>query len=700
MGSGSDLDSVRNIGIISHIDAGKTTTTERILFYTGLIHRMGNVDDGNTVTDWMDQERERGITITAAAVTCSWRQYRINLIDTPGHVDFTIEVERSLRVLDGAVAIFDSVGGVEPQSETVWRQADRYNVPRIAYVNKMDRLGADFYRVLGMVREKLGARAVPIQLPIGKEERFEGMVDLISRKAYRYADGTEGADPEVGPVPESMVDDVERYREELLEVVCDFDDRLMEKMLEGGELDESLIRQAVRKGTLSRAMYPVVCGSSFKKKGVQLLLDAVVDYLPSPLDRGEVHGTEPDSGKAVVRKPSASEPFSALVFKIAADAHIGRLAFARIYSGQISEREAVYNARVDKRERIQRIFHLQSNKRVASETMTAGEIVGLVGLRETKTGDTISDLKQHVVFEAMTFPEPVVSRAIEPKTAADEEKLSAALERLADEDPTVHMDIDKETGQRLIAGMGELHLEILVDRLTREFKVEAHVGKPQVSYRETITERLRDSYEFSHAVGNKNLYASCVVEFVPLGTSGPVEFESRVSNPAVPQSYIAAFKQGIIESSSGGMYAGFPVVGIQVILHDAGLRDDDSNEMAFKIAGTMAFKSFCGRAKPAVLEPVVKAEVVVPPDYVGPVINDLNARRGRVLGISQRLDNQLVEAEVPLSETFGYATALRSLSQGRASYTMQFDRFERTSQQVEEEVLRRIGRLPVSGFGQ
>lgn len=694
MGSDGGLDTVRNIGIISHIDAGKTTTTERILFYTGLIHRVGEVHDGNTVTDWMEQERERGITITSAAVSCEWRKHRINIIDTPGHVDFTVEVERSLRVLDGAVAIFDSVGGVEPQSETVWRQAARYDVPRIAYVNKMDRVGADFFNVVGMIREKLGARPVPVQIPIGKEDRFDGIVDLVEMKAYRYPVETMGAKPVVEDIPEELLDEARLHREEMLEAACDHDEALMEAMLEEKEPTGDAIKRGLRTGTLSGAFCPVLCGSSFKNKGIQKVLDAVVELLPSPRDRGEVHGIDPKSGKKVVREPELDEPFAALVFKVASDPHTGRLAYMRVYSGRAKEREALYNPRADKRERIMRIFHMQSNKREALPTMRAGDIVALVGLKETKTGDTLCDQKHPVTFESLQFPEPVVSRAIEPKTAADEDKLVTALERLVDEDPTVHVDTDKETGQRLISGMGELHLEILVDRLIREFRVEAHVGKPQVAYRETITSAVRDTFEFAQMVGNHNAYALAELEMLPVEPGQGIEFESLVDDPAVPAPFIKSFEQGLHESASGGTMAGFPVVGIQVKLRRVGIREDDSTDLAFRIAGSMALKSLSARANPAILEPMMSLEVVVPNDYVGTVINDLNSRRGKVSGVSQRYENQVVDAEVPLAETFGYATALRSLTQGRAVYTMQFTRFDRTARNIEEDILRRIGRLP------
>jgi len=655
---------------------------------------MGEVHDGNTVTDWMEQERERGITITSAAVSCDWREHRVNIIDTPGHVDFTVEVERSLRVLDGAVAIFDSVGGVEPQSETVWRQANRYNVPRIAYVNKMDRVGADFRNVVGMIREKLNAKAVPIQIPIGAEENFSGVIDVVGMKAYVFDSDELGAIPEEQAIPAEYEAEACAQREEMLEAAVDFDEELMVRMLEEEEPDAAMVVRALRAGTLAGAIYPVLCGSSFKNKGVQRLLDGVVDYLPSPLDRGEVIGADPRSGKELTRQPQQKDAFSALVFKIASDAHVGRIAFARVYSGELQERGVVYNPRADKRERIMRIFHMQSNKRTATSTCSAGDIVSLVGLKETKTGDTVCDLKHHITYEELRFPEPVVSRAIEPESAADEEKLNVALMRLADEDPTVSISSDKETGERLISGMGELHLEILVDRLVREFRVEARVGKPQVSYRETITVKVREPFELAQTLGGRSMYASCTLELIPDSSANGILFESRVEDSLVPKEFIAAFRQGLDEAASGGVLAGFPITGVRAVLHEVGIHEDDSTDVSFKMAGSMAFRTLSGKGRPTVLEPISSLEVVTPAEYVGPIINDLNSRRGKVVGISHRHTDQAVDAEVPLAETFGYATALRSLTQGRAAYSMQFDRFDRTSQNVENEILQRIGRYP------
>jgi len=692
MAKENELAKVRNIGIISHIDAGKTTTTERILFYSGLLHRMGEVHDGNAVMDWMEQERERGITITSAATSCKWKDFQINIVDTPGHVDFTIEVERSLRVLDGAVAIFDSVGGVEPQSETVWRQAEHYNVPRIVYVNKMDRVGADFFNVVAMVETKLTSNPVPLQIPVGKEDSFEGVVDLVSMKACKYDSETLGAKVIEEEIPEDLLDDAQHYRESMLEAICDYDDELMEQMLEGEHIDEAVILRAVRNGVLQNKINPVFCGSSFKNKGIQQVLDAIVNFLPNPIERGAVKGVEPKSGKEIFREPKVDEPFSALVFKIASDTHVGRLAFTRVYSGEMPVRGALFNPRLNsKKERVMRIFRMHSNKRNSVDVMSAGDIVAIVGLKDTKTGDTICDFKKPVTFESMEFPQPVISVTIEPKSTGDEKKLEAALERLVDEDPTVVVKEDMETGQKLLSGMGELHLEILVDRLIKEFNVEAHVGKPQVSYRETISEEIKKEFEFEQMIGGKNLYAGASVTVSPKNDNSGVTFQSEVTEPAY-QAVVEAFKKGIEEASSGGVLSGYPVLGISVLLHSINSRDDESNEMAFKIAGSSLFRDICENAGPAIMEPIMKCDVSVPEDYVGTVINDLNSRRAKIIGINANKDIQIVDAEAPLSEMFGYATALRSLTQGRASYSMFFDRYERTSTPVQQEILKRIGR--------
>jgi elongation factor G len=684
---------IRNIGIMAHIDAGKTTTTERILFYSGVVHRMGEVHDGNTVMDWMAQERERGITITSAAISCQWKDHLINIIDTPGHVDFTIEVERSLRVLDGAVAIFDSVGGVEPQSETVWRQADKYHVPRIAFVNKMDRVGADFESALAMMRSRLSLRPVPVQLPMGSEDSFEGVIDLVRMKAYRYDEASLGARVIEGEIPEGLRGRAERRRAELLEQVVDFSDDLMQQMLAEQPAEEGAIVKAIRSGVLALKIYPVLCGAAFKNRGVQQLLDAVVQYLPSPVDRGKVEGREPSTGERRFQLPEETAPYSALVFKIVSDTHVGRLAFVRVYSGKAGFKDQLLNPRTKTRERVTRIFRMHANKRHAEQSMQPGGIYGVVGLKETTTGDTLCNADYPVVYERMEFPQPVLSRAIEPRNTADEEKLTLALGRLCDEDPTCRVTIDSETGQRLISGMGELHVEILVDRLIREFSVAVHVGNPQVSYRESISGRAVEDVEFSQIVGGKSHYARVTLAVEAAPPSGGVAFESMPAEAQVPAEFLAAVRQGVIEASSGGVLSGYPVDGVRVALKSASFRAEDSTEMGFKIAGSMSFKQACAKAGPMLLEPYMKVEVVVGAEFMGPVINDLNGRRGRVLKIAARSDGQLVDAEAPLAEMFGYATSLRSLTQGRAVHTMQFDRYEATAPAVQETVLRRIGRL-------
>jgi elongation factor G len=678
---------------MAHIDAGKTTTTERILFYTGILHRMGEVHDGNTVMDWMIQERERGITITSAATTCMWKEKRINIIDTPGHVDFTIEVERSLRVLDGAVAIFDSVGGVEPQSETVWRQADKYNVPRIAFVNKMDRIGADYFNVIDMMKEKLSAVPVPIQIPVGKEDLFKGIINLISMRMYTFDEELLGAKVIESEIPDDLADEALVYREQMIESVVDFNEELMSLVLEEKPVSAQLINDAIRTGVISGKIHPVLCGSAFKNKGIQLLLDAVVSFLPSPVDRGEIHGTDPVTGEQKIRKPEVTQPFSALIFKIATDPHVGRLAYARIYSGKAGIKDLFYNPRTKSKEKITRIFRMHSNKRHPEQIMQVGDIVALVGLKETTTGDTVTNIDFPVVYEKMVFPEPVLSRSIEPKSTADEAKLEESLRRLCDEDPTCRIKIDSETGQRLISGMGELHVEILVDRLIREFNVGVHVGNPQVSYRETITVNKTEAYELSQLIGGKSQFAKIDLSVKPIPASNRIVINSTIANKEFPQSFIASIRHGVEEASSGGNLSGYPLSGIEVTIVDAEFREEDSTDMAFKIAGTMAFKQACQKASPAILEPVMKIEVVVPAEYLGSVINDINSRRGKVAGISNRMDLQVLDAEAPLSEMFGYATALRSLTQGRAAYTMQLDRYEITTKSVQDSILRRIGRM-------
>jgi elongation factor G len=607
-------------------------------------------------------------------------------------VDFTIEVERSLRVLDGAVAVFDSVGGVEPQSETVWRQADKYNVPRIAFVNKMDRVGADYYNVISMMQQKLGANPVAIQVPIGKEDKFEGVVDLIKMKAYRYDESTFGANVLESEIPEDMYEDALAKRELMLEQIVDYDDQLMAHVLEESSISPELIISTVRKAMKSGKISPVLCGSAFKNKGIQQLLDAIVQFLPSPVDRGTVEGIDPISGEKKERKPELKQPFSALVFKISSDPHIGRLAYARVYSGKAGIKDVFFNPRTKTKERITRIFRMHSNKRHAEQFMQVGDIVGLVGLKDTTTGDTICDFDFPIVFEKMTFPEPVLSRSIEPKSTVDEEKLNLALQRLSDEDPTCRVSVDNETGQRLISGMGELHLEILVDRLVREFNIGVHVGNQQVSYRETITRKVTEKVEFTQPVGGKSQYAKITISVEPIEASQGIVIENSVTDPQFIDSFLAMVRQGIDESSSGGSLSGYPLAGVKVVIKEAVYREEDSTEMAFKIAATMAYKQACVKAVPVILEPQMKLEVVVPSEYMGSVINDLNGRRGKVSGIEARKDAQVIDAEAPLSEMFGYATALRSLTQGRAVYTMQFERYEITTKAVQDEILRRLGR--------
>jgi elongation factor G len=643
--------------------------------------------------DWMQQERERGITITSAAITTEWKGVRINIIDTPGHVDFTIEVERSLRVLDGAVAIFDSVGGVEPQSETVWRQADKYNVPRISYVNKMDRVGADFKNVLSMMEQKLAANPVAVELPIGKEDSFSGVIDLVRMKAYGYKEEDFGMTVVETEIPSEYQGEARKYREMMLEKVCDFDEELMQHLLEERTPDPGLIKKAIRCGVLANRISPVLCGSSFKNKGVQQLIDAIVDYLPSPLDRMTVKGFDPRDHHEESRHANENDPFCALVFKIVADPHLGRLAFARAYSGTIDLKSSLLNPRTNSKERITRIFRMHSNKRKPEQLMRAGDIMGLAGLKDTTTGDTICSVEHPISLEPMTFPQPVISRSIEPKSTSDEEKLHIALNRLADEDPTCTVKLDQETGQTIISGMGELHLEILIDRLTREFNVEAHIGKPQVSYRETITGSITETFELSQLIGGKNQYARVVITAESIHPSKGTEFESKIPEKTVPDEFLAAAKQGIIETSGSGVMSGYPLIGIKITLKGLTFREDDSTEMAFKIAGSMAFKNACAKCTPVILEPVMKIEVVVPSEYMGAVINDLNARRGKISGITARKDVQVIDGESPLSEMFGYATSLRSLTQGRAVYTMQFDHYEPTGKTVQDDILKRIGRI-------
>jgi len=680
------LDKIRNIGIVAHIDAGKTTTTERILFYTGRVHRIGEVDEGSATMDWMVQERERGITITSAATTCVWRDQRINIIDTPGHVDFTVEVERSLRVLDGAVVVLSAVEGVQPQSETVWRQADRYRVPRILYVNKMDRTGADFLRTVGMVRERLGANAVPIQLPVGAEDSFQGIVDLIRMKSVLYLDdlGTRSDETEI---PAGMRELAEEWRETLIEAAAEMDDDLTAKYLEGHTLSEADIKRGLRRGTLSAKLVPVLAGSSFRNKGVQPLLDAVVDCLPSPVDMHAVEGRDPSrQGAPTQRRPDPHDPFAALAFKIVTDPYVGKLTYFRVYSGTLAAGSYVYNANKGQKERVSRILQMHANHREDIPEATAGNVVAAVGLRDTTTGDTLCDQDHPIILESMQFPEPVIAVAVEPKTKADEEKLSSALSKLAEEDPTFKVRFDQETGQTLIAGMGELHLEIIVDRMLREFGVQANVGRPQVAYKETIRQSARAEGRYIRQTGGRGQYGNAVIVLEPLPRGSGVEFEDEIRGGDIPREFIPAIEAGIREAAESGVLAGYPVVDFRTRLIDGSYHEVDSSEMAFKIAGSMAFKDAMARAKPVLLEPVMKVEALTPEQYMGDVIGDLNARRGRIESIEQQGAIRIIRALVPLAEMFGYATALRSATQGRATYTMEPSRYEEVPTSISEDV--------------
>lgn len=686
------LDKTRNIGIMAHIDAGKTTTTERILFYTGRVHKIGEVHDGAATMDWMVQEQERGITITSAATTAQWKGNRINIIDTPGHVDFTVEVERSLRVLDSAVAVFCAVGGVEPQSETVWRQADKYGVPRIAFVNKMDRVGADFLNVVGQIQEKLGANAVPIQLPIGCEDEFKGIVDLVKYKAFYYKDDL-GKLGDEEDIPEELVDVAGKYREKLLEAIAESDEDLMMRYLEGEELTEGEIRTALRKATIDVKVIPVVCGSAFKNKGVHLLLDAVVEYCPSPLDIPPIHGMLPDSDEEAFRKADDKEPFSALAFKIMTDPYVGRLTFFRVYSGTMKAGSYVYNSTKGKRERLGRILQMHANHREEVDIVYAGDIAAAIGFKDTTTGDTLCIEEDTIILESMVFPEPVIKVAIEPSTKADQEKMGVALSKLAEEDPTFKTYTDAETGQTLIAGMGELHLEIITDRMLREFKVDAKVGKPQVAYKETIRKTVKAEGKFVRQSGGRGQYGHCVVVFEPLEPGSGYQFESKIVGGVVPKEYVAPVDAGIRESLQNGILAGYSVVDIKATLVDGSYHEVDSSEIAFKVAGSMAFKSAGIKAEPVILEPVMKVEVVVPEEYMGDVIGDLNSRRGRIEGMEPRANTQVIRGFVPLSSMFGYATDLRSKTQGRGIYTMHFNHFDEVPKSIAEEIVaKRQGR--------
>jgi elongation factor G len=680
------LDKIRNIGIMAHIDAGKTTTTERILFYTGKTHKIGEVHDGAATMDWMVQEQERGITITSAATTCHWKGHSINIIDTPGHVDFTVEVERSLRVLDGSVAVFSAKGGVEPQSETVWRQAEEYNVPRIAYVNKMDTTGADFFNVIQMMKDRLGANAVAIQIPMGAEDSFVGLVDLVKMQAVIYGDKL-GKDEEFEPIPEEYVEQAQKYRQILLEAVAESDDDLMEKYLEGEDLTEEEIKGAIRKMTCQCKLFPVTCGSSYKNKGVQPLLDAIIDYMPSPVDVPPIKGTNPETGEEEERPSDDNAPFAALAFKIATDPYVGRLAFFRVYSGTLTAGSYVYNANKDKKERIGRILRMHSNHRTEINEVFAGDIAAAVGLKDTGTGDTLCDEKAPIILESMVFPEPVISVAIEPKTKADQEKMGIALGKLAEEDPTFRVRTDPESSQTIISGMGELHLDIIVDRLKREFHVDCTVGNPQVAYRETIRKEVESQGKFVRQSGGKGQYGDCWLKLTPLQAGEGFKFENKIVGGAIPKEYIAPVEAGVKEAMENGVIAGYPMVDIGVTVFDGSYHEVDSSEMAFKIAGSMGFKNGALKANPVLLEPYMKVEVTIPEEYMGDVIGDLNSRRGRIEGMEARSGAQVITAYVPLSEMFGYATDLRSKTQGRGNYSMEVDHYEEVPKNIAEAII-------------
>lgn len=684
------LERTRNIGIMAHIDAGKTTTTERILYYTGRLHRMGEVHEGAATMDWMEQEKERGITITSAATTCYWRDHRVNIIDTPGHVDFTVEVERSLRVLDGAVALFCAVGGVEPQSETVWRQADKYNIPRIAFVNKMDRTGADFYNALEMMRNRLGANVVPIALPIGDGDMFNGVVDLIHNRSIIYNEQTLGKHFEYGEVPKDMVEQVNEYRTHLLEEISMYDDSIMEKYLEGEEIDPRDIKNAIRKATLDVSLTPVMCGSAFKNKGVQYLLDAIIDFLPAPIDVPPIEGKDPKTEKKLVRKADKEDPFAALAFKVMSDPYVGRLTFFRVYSGKVNAGSYIYNPNSGKKERFGRLLQMHANKREELEFVKAGDIAAAVGLKNTSTGNTLCDEDHPIVLEEMEFPTPVISVSIEPETRADSQQLTDALHRLAEEDPTFRISTDEETGQTIIAGMGELHLEVIIDRLRREFKVNANIGQPQVAYRESITKEVAVEGKFVRQSGGRGQYGHVYLQVKPNGPGAGYEFENKIVGGSIPREYIPSVNKGAQEAMRNGPIAGYPVEDVHVTLYDGSYHEVDSSEMAFKVAGSMAMQDAMRKANPVLLEPVMDLEVVVPEEYLGDVIGDITGRRGDIKGMSQRNKAQVVNAQVPLSEMFGYATDLRSLTQGRAVFTMQFANYAEVPQSIKDNIIERI----------
>jgi len=695
------LEKTRNIGIMAHIDAGKTTTTERILYYTGRSYKIGEVHEGTATMDWMVQEQERGITITSAATTCFWRDCRVNIIDTPGHVDFTVEVERSLRVLDGAVAILDAVSGVEPQTETVWRQADKYRVPRMVYVNKMDRIGADFFQCIDLVRERLGAHPVALQIPIGREDQYRGLVDLIDEVGLVWTDDDDSLGKEYTKIeiPADMKEQVKEYREKMIEGLAEVDEPLMEKYVHGEAITPAELKAAVRKGTIGMKLFPILCGASFKNKGVQPLLDAVIDYLPSPLDIPPIQGINPETKETEERKAADDAPFAALAFKIMNDQHVGQLVFLRVYSGTLEAGSGVYNSTKDKKERVGRLLRMHANKKEEVEAVAAGDIAAAIGLKLTTTGDTLCDPDRPIVLESMTFPEPVIAVAIEPKTRADEEKLGVSLSRLALEDPTFRVTSDEETAQTLIHGMGELHLEIIVDRLLREFRVEANVGKPQVAYRETIRKKAEAQGRYVRQTGGRGQYGDVYLEVEPNEAGKGFEFENKIVGGSIPREYIPAVEKGIREALDTGVLAGYPMVDIKVRLTDGSYHDVDSSEMAFKIAASMGFKEACRRAKAVLLEPVMDVEVVTPEEYMGAIVGDLNSRRGRIASMEARGSSQVIRATVPLGQMFGYATEMRSMTQGRATYTMQFARYEEVPPAIAEEIMAKVAGKPQGRAG-
>ena len=687
MGRIYQIEKNRNIGIMAHIDAGKTTLTERMLYYTGKKHKIGEVHDGQAEMDWMEQEKERGITITSASTTFYWKDHRVNIIDTPGHVDFTVEVERSLRVLDGAVVVFCAVAGVEPQSETVWMQANKYGVPRIIFINKMDRRGADYKNVLQMIDKRLGARAVPVQIPYGKEEGFKGVIDLIRMKAVIWNEEDLGQTYSEVNIPEELLDEANSYREQMIETLSDYDDEIMEYYLEGRDIPESKIKRVLRQATIKNELFPVLMGSAFKNKGVQKLLDAIIDYLPSPVDIPPVEGVSVKTGEKIVRRASDDEPFSALVFKIMTDPFVGKLAFFRVYSGHIKVGDTVYNSGKDRKERIGRLVQMHANKKQDRKEVYAGDIVAAIGLKSVSTGDTLSDLKNPVVLEEMDFPEPVISVAIEPKSNSDQDKLSVALTKLSEEDPTFKVRTDEETGQTIISGMGELHLEIIVDRLIREFKVDASVGEPEVAYRETITTSAEVEGKHIKQTGGHGQYGHVIMRFEPLDPGAGIVFENKVVGGHIPKEYIPAIESGIIEAADNGVLAGYPVIDFKAVLLDGSYHEVDSSELAFKIAAMNAFREGMRRARPILLEPIMSVEVVTPEEYLGEIIKDLSARRGKVLGFEERQHGKIVIAECPLKEMFGYATQLRSHSQGRANYSMKFSHYSEVPGSIQEEIV-------------